>query len=306
MLNTKEAGRLGENHIMVAEPAQAEITESFIDANGIETHYWEHGPEDGSPVILIHGGGAGADAWGNYKFAIPLLADAGFRVYAMDMVGFGKSETPDPNGYTYDNQARIDQLAGFIEALEHDSANLVGNSMGGSASVGVSLQAPELVDKLVLVGGAGYRRDEEERKASEARREGALEVITAFDGTREAMYEVIDVLSTQDWYDRDSMVDHRLANWERDGVEQAHQAIMAIAGPTDDMSYPDAQWRQIEHETLLVYGGDDVLMGPEVPWAIFNLVDNSSLHILNNCGHWVMVDQIEQSAAIVSEFLNHG
>lgn len=286
---------------MDREPDPRNFEDAFVDAGGVETHYWQHGPEDGQPIVMIHGGGSGADAWGNYKFAMPLLAEEGFHVYAMDMVGFGQSATPDPDEFTYSNQDRIDQLVDFIDSLDIDRPSLVGNSMGGAASLGVAMQSPEVIDRLVLVGGAGYRRDEDEqRDASDA-----LDVLTSFDGTREKMHDVVNVLSVSDWYDREAMVDHRMENWSREGIPEALAATQELA-VTDDMSYPDEAFEEVETETLLVYGRNDPLMGPQIPWAIFNLIPDSSLHILNHCGHWVLVDQVEQSAAIIAKFLKHG
>lgn len=287
---------------MTSEPDPSDYEDSFVDAGGIETHYWEVGPDDGQPIVMVHGGGAGADSWGNYKFAMPRLADRGFHVYAMDMVGFGQSATPDPDEFEYTNQARIDQVADFITAMDIDRPSLIGNSMGGAASTGVAIQQPELIDSLILVGGAGYRRSEEEQEVEDTR-DDALDALASFEGSREGMYDIIDVLSVSDWYDRDAMVDHRLTNYRREGVQEALSETMRIAIGTDDMSYPDEQWATIETETLLIYGRNDVLMDPIVPWGIFNLVDDSSLHVLNNCGHWVLVDQMEQSVGIVAEFL---
>ncbi|WP_412779050.1 alpha/beta fold hydrolase, partial [Mycolicibacterium novocastrense] len=43
----------------------ANATEQFIDVDGVSTHYWEAG--QGHPVVLVHGGGAGADAVGNWR-----------------------------------------------------------------------------------------------------------------------------------------------------------------------------------------------------------------------------------------------
>lgn len=287
----------------VSEPEKTDFHDDFVDADGIETHYWVDGPADGTPIVMIHGGGSGADAWGNYKYAMPLLAGKGFRVYALDMVGFGQSATPDPTEFEYTNQARIDQAIGFIRAMSIEGeANLVGNSMGGAASLGVAMQSPELIDRLILVGGAGYRRGHDEERSQRSLE--ALDTLTSFDGSRAAMHDVIDVLSVADWYDREAMVDHRLANYERDGVQEAHKSTMEIA-VTDDMSYPDEAFGTVDTETLLIYGRNDPLMGPKIPWSIFNLIDDSSLHILNDCGHWVLVDQLHRSTGIIAEFLSH-
>ena len=77
------------------------------------------------------------------------------RVYALDLVGFGRTEKPKTS-YT------MDYLAGFVlrfmDALGIDRATLVGNSMGGGIAMLVAGQAPGRVDKLVLVSPVGLGR----------------------------------------------------------------------------------------------------------------------------------------------------
>jgi len=70
----------------------------FVNAGGIQTRYLDEG--QGKPVILVHGGGAGADSWGNWQGGI-LLLSCHFRVLAVDMLGFGKTAKPDPATFTY-------------------------------------------------------------------------------------------------------------------------------------------------------------------------------------------------------------
>src|SRR5690554_4521465 len=109
------------------------ITQKFIDAGGIKTHYLQSG--NGEPVILVHGGGAGADALGNWEDTINEFSEHA-QVFTLDMLGFGQTEKPNPDHFVYSTDARIDHLISFIEALGLKKVNLVGNSMGGQASLG--------------------------------------------------------------------------------------------------------------------------------------------------------------------------
>lgn len=68
-----------------------------IDVNGSETRFLEAGL--GPVLVLIHGGGAGADSEVSWKYCIPQYAH-NFRVIAVDMVGFGRSARPDPASYS--------------------------------------------------------------------------------------------------------------------------------------------------------------------------------------------------------------
>ena len=75
----------------------------YIDVNGINTHYYEAGA--GEALILLHGGGAGADSFGNWRGCLARFAEH-YHVYAVDMVGFGCTDKPDPRDYSYTQQAR--------------------------------------------------------------------------------------------------------------------------------------------------------------------------------------------------------
>ena len=155
----------------------------FIDANGIKTHYIESGV--GEPLILIHGGGPGADGYGNWQGCLPAFAQE-YRALAVDMLGFGRTDKPDPSTFTYSQDARTNHMIAFIEALDTHPVSLIGNSMGGITSLGVAMQRPDLVKKLVLMGPAGIKTSEVP---------AALGPLMSYDGSVEGMRKVIDVLS---------------------------------------------------------------------------------------------------------------
>ncbi len=118
---------------------------------GVQTHYLEAG--EGEPLVLIHGGGAGADAKGNWEACIPAYAEH-FRVLAPDMIGFGHSERPDPKAYSYGQTNRNRHMIEFIEKVAGGPAHVIGNSMGGATSLlGVAINRPRSgAAKLVLMG----------------------------------------------------------------------------------------------------------------------------------------------------------
>ncbi len=92
-----------------------EFASHFIVADGIRTHYLEAG--SGPVVVLMHGGGAGADSYGNWRECISVFAKR-FRVIAPDMVGFGRSDKPSPESYTYDQAGRNRQLVALLDSMK--------------------------------------------------------------------------------------------------------------------------------------------------------------------------------------------
>ncbi len=89
-------------------------------------HYVDEGPKDGPPVLLFHG----EPSWSFlYRKMIPILADAGFRVLAPDLIGFGKSDKPDDIAFfTY--AKHVDWLTQWRAAVEPRPAALFCAGLG--------------------------------------------------------------------------------------------------------------------------------------------------------------------------------
>jgi pimeloyl-ACP methyl ester carboxylesterase len=120
---------------------------------GIRMHYAEQGNENGEPVILIHGF---TDSWFSYSRVLPLL-DKKYRVFALDQRGHGDTDRPE-KGYAMKNFA-ADVLA-FMDAKNITKAAVVGHSMGSFVAMQTALDAPQRIEKLVLIGTATTARNE--------------------------------------------------------------------------------------------------------------------------------------------------
>jgi pimeloyl-ACP methyl ester carboxylesterase len=138
-LNSKETMTYEEG---VAKWAQGK----FVLVDGKKVHYLEKG--EGKPVILIHGFLYHTVMW---KKNIDDLSKK-FKVYAVDLWGWGYSERLKENEYSFERYGK--QIVGFMDALKINKASLVGQSMGGGISVYVAAHFPDRVDRLILVDPA--------------------------------------------------------------------------------------------------------------------------------------------------------
>ena len=102
----------------------------------------------GPPVVFVHGL---SGSWQNWLEQLPVFADR-HRVIALDLPGFGHSEMPAER-ISIAGYARV--LDALCDALDIDSAALVGNSMGGFISAELAIAYPQRVERLVLVSAAG-------------------------------------------------------------------------------------------------------------------------------------------------------
>src|SRR5262249_44410453 len=136
---------LGAPHFAQDAPAIASKDVTVLTFN---LRYLEAGR--GAPIVLLHGLGGDGSRWKpNIE---PLAKD--FHVFALDQIGFGQSDKPLAN---YHTGMLAEFLVDFLKAVHVPKASLVGNSMGAGVALYTAVHFPEMVDKIVLADGGGFR-----------------------------------------------------------------------------------------------------------------------------------------------------
>ncbi|MEV1292814.1 alpha/beta hydrolase [Pseudonocardia sp. NPDC049635] len=121
-------------------------THRAVSANGIRIHVAEYGPADGPLVVLLHGF---PEFWWTWRHQLLALGDAGFRVAAPDLRGYGDTDKP-PRGY--DLWTLAGDCAGLIRALGERRAHVVGHDWGAAIAWTVTALHPRLVCSLTALG----------------------------------------------------------------------------------------------------------------------------------------------------------
>jgi len=268
-----------------------DVYSRHIAVEGLKTHYLEAGV--GSPLVLIHGGGAGADARGNWEPCIGELSKR-HRVLAPDMVGFGETEKPDPATFEYSQDARNRHLGGFLEALSLEPAVLIGNSMGGCTALGVAMTWPTRVRALVLMGSAGLN----------AELSPAIRTILGYQPTLENMRAIINTLTGDGFEVDEALVRYRYELTQRPGAMAAYGATMKWIGEQGGLFYPEEAIARVKAPTLIVNGRDDRVVPKELAWRFAELLENSWLHLIPHCGHWAMVEHRQEFVRLVELFID--
>ena len=106
-------------------------------------HWRETGPVNGPPLLLLHGFGA---ASGHWRHTAPRLAAAGWRVYSLDLLGFGASDQP---ARALNNALWGHQVCAFLKQVVQQPAVLVGNSLGGLTALTAGVLQPQWVKAVV-------------------------------------------------------------------------------------------------------------------------------------------------------------
>lgn len=96
---------------------------------------------EGDPVVLVHGIGGGSSVF-QYRKNAAALADAGYKVYALDLLGFGRSSSPEVR-YTQD--LLVGQLTEFLEGVLETPAAVVANGLSAAYAVRIAAERLELV-----------------------------------------------------------------------------------------------------------------------------------------------------------------
>lgn len=116
-------------------------------------HYLEKGSGD-KHIILLHGFRANTFTW---RYLIDPLAEAGYHIWAIDLLGYGLSDKPFEAPYTI--EFFLEQIEAFMDGQQIPHAHLIGNSMGGGLALGMGLFYPQRVKSLTLIAALGYPLD---------------------------------------------------------------------------------------------------------------------------------------------------
>jgi pimeloyl-ACP methyl ester carboxylesterase len=127
----------------------------YADADGLRVAYVEAGPPDGEPVLLLHG----EPSWSFlYRTVIPVLADAGLRAIAADLVGFGRSDKP-ASIVDHSYERHVEWIRAFaFDELDLRGVTLVGQDWGGLIGLRLVAEHPDRFARVVAANRAAWRR----------------------------------------------------------------------------------------------------------------------------------------------------
>ncbi|AKQ69863.1 Alpha/beta hydrolase fold protein [Myxococcus hansupus] len=108
---------------------------------------------DAKTVVFIHGLGSYLKFW---RAQLDAFQQQGYRVIAVDLPGFGKSDKP--GGFPYTMEAMADAVLELVDTLGVEKPVLAGHSMGGQTSLSYAIRYPDSLSALVLASPAGFEK----------------------------------------------------------------------------------------------------------------------------------------------------
>lgn len=258
-----------------------------LDAGGTELHYVRAGR--GEPMLLIQGMSATHETWGR-TFLAPL--EESFDCIVFDHRGMGLSG-PGKMPFTIADLAN--DAVGLLDALEIESAHIVGVSMGGMTAQELALAHPERIRSLTLgatyCGGPGatLMGDEDLRMLGAAMASGDREQV------HRAMWKIN--LSPTFRAEEDNYAPFReMAEGLRAPKDVIFQQMQACAA--HDTS---ARLSRLSVPTQVIHGSVDRLLGVNNGIQIASLLSVEP-QLLEGVGHMFWWEQPERSAAIIREY----
>jgi pimeloyl-ACP methyl ester carboxylesterase len=239
------------------------VKSEYVDAGGYRMHYFEAGPGDGTPLVLVHGLGDRGEAW---AAMMPALAAKGFHVWAPDLLGYGRSPRPDVD---YSIPLEEKTVVDFMQAVHVPKADIGGWSMGGWIAMKLTLDHPEMVDRLVVYDSAGVYFP-------------ATWQPDLFTPNDEAgVRKLISMLTPEP----PVVPDFAAAAMVRKLQGNAWVVKRSLASMITGRDLLDFRLHNISQPMLIVWGSKDVLIPLSAGEAIHERVPQSVLNVIEGCGH---------------------
>ncbi len=258
-------------------------------------HYKEAGTGE-ETVIMLHGGGPGAAGWSNFSRNIDAFSKK-YRTILLDCPGFNKSDATVTDLARDVLNARA--IKGLMDELNIEKAHLIGNSMGGASALSFSLEFPERLDKMVLMGAGGGGQS----MFSPMPLEGIKLLVALYQNpSLEALKRMINVFVYDPSGMSDELIQGRFENMMRK-PEHLENFMKSFAQSNLIVTDFTPHLQDVKAETFIVWGRDDRFCpldhGLKFLWGI----PNADLHILSKCGHWAQWEHAEKFNALTLEFL---
>jgi pimeloyl-ACP methyl ester carboxylesterase len=290
---------------------QRNATEHDQSALGGEAHFfgWKHGrvfykasgaENSGRPLVFIHGVGAGSSSFMWRKNFDELAKD--FRVYALDLLGFGFSDKPA--GASYSADLYVELITDFIREVSGYPANVIASSLGAAYAIRVADEHPELIDSMILNGPAGSDTLNRRPGMAGAAFYGLLQspvLGTSFYNVMASERSIRDYARENLFYDHrrvtDRLVSNLYATSHQPGAQHAIAAFLSGYLNTDTRS----PFSRLTQRIILVWGKQDSTTPIDKGVSLQELNSRAKLEVFDYCRMMPEQEQPEKFNGLVRD-----
>lgn len=253
----------------------------IANIEGIDINYIIEGK--GKNVLVLHGWGANIDT----ILPIVNILKEDFKVFAIDLPGFGKSQIPKE---VFDSKDYARIVKGFIDKMKIDKVTLIGHSFGGKISILLGAYYPELIEKIVLIDSAGLIP---KRTLKYYLKVYSFKVLRSI--YKSIFFWQDNKNKMERFYKRFGSTDYKNA----DGIMRR-----ILVKVVNENLRP--MLKNIQCPTLLIWGDEDKDTPLYMGKIMENEIDDSGLVVLKGAGHYSYLDDFNKFAIVLRVFLLDG
>ncbi|MEP7201722.1 MAG: alpha/beta fold hydrolase [Ilumatobacteraceae bacterium] len=252
---------------------------------------------EGPAVVLLHGFPDSHALWRNQ---VPALLDAGYRVIAPDLRGFGESSKPSSVG-SYGVLDLVGDVLGVLDSVGVQRAHVVGHDWGAGLAWAMAAFVPDRVDHLVAlsVGHPSAFRD----AGFEQREKSWYMLLFQFEDIAEQWLSNDDWANMRAWSGHPD-IDQAIADLSRPGaLTAALNWYRANLHPSTWLG-PPMVFPQIQSPTMGIWSSGDVALVESGMKSSERFVDNTwRYERIDGAGHWMQLEAPDQVTALLRDFL---
>jgi len=248
----------------------------YLDVDGLRTRIATAGPEDGVPVVMLHGTGG---HWETFSTTIGPFSET-YRCVAVDMVGNGFTDKPDR---PYEIAFYVDHVLGVMDALGIKRAHLVGMSLGAWVAARIAVSWPERLRRLILMSPAGLIATQSNMARIRAERTRAVN-----NPDWDSISAIFEHLIASDLRRLPDLIALRQIIYRRDDTRATIDHLLALQDPEirpRNLIAAD-EWRNIHAPTLVVASGADHGEYQTTARQVAQLIPHAEVLEMPKVRHW--------------------
>lgn len=282
----------------------AVVHHRYALVQGHQLFYREAGPSEAPTVVLLHGFPTSSFMFRNL---IPLLADK-YRIIAPDHLGFGLSDAPSADEFTYTFDALASLTAELLTQLHVDRYAIYVQDYGAPIGWRLALADPSAITGIITQNGNAYDAgfvesfwktvwDYQSEPTPDT--ESAVRAFFTLDATR---WQYLTGVADESLVDPEAWF-HDYALLSRPGNDEVQLALFRDYA-TNAPQYPDLHkyFRSSNVPLLAVWGRGDEIFGPAGAEAFRADLPAAQIYLLDG-GHFLLESALDETAALISSFL---
>lgn len=281
------------------------MNQTVIKVNGVNLHVTTDGPEDGEPVILLHGF---PEFWYGWRHQIPALVEAGFRVIIPDQRGYNLSDKP-PKVEDYKLDTLAADIAALIEHFGYTQVNLIGHDWGAIVAWWIAIIYPEKIKRL------GILNVPHPVVFMNTVRSNPLQMLKSWyvgffqipalpeaflaGNNAEAMARAMKASARPDTFSDEDLAMYREAWTRPDALKSMINWYRAIVRHRPDVTGS----ARVRIPTLMIWGEKDIALDVSMAESSIKMCDRGHLVKIREATHWVQHDARSQVSGLLVDFL---